>query len=190
MVRTQRTTRRARPVTRAEIFGVALRIVDEEGLDALSMRRIAREMGVEAMSLYHHVPNKEAILDGVADAVQRQMRLPDPMPSGWADMLVEISDAFRIALVSHPNVLPLVMTRPLTPPEDAMVTPVSILESHGMDPQRLMPMYQSVMALTFGQALITAANKDAGTPPLDDAGFRKAARFLIEGFAADEHPKS
>ena len=57
------------PLSRERVLRAAVELADESGLDALTMRGLARQLGVEAMSLYHHVPNKEAILDGVVDVV-------------------------------------------------------------------------------------------------------------------------
>ena len=58
-----------RPLSRDLVLETAISLVDHEGLGALSMRRLGQELGVEAMSLYHHVANKEALLDGMVDAV-------------------------------------------------------------------------------------------------------------------------
>ena len=55
-------------LTRERIIAAALRVMDTEGLEAVSMRRIAREVGVEAMSLYHHVRDKDDLLDGICEA--------------------------------------------------------------------------------------------------------------------------
>jgi AcrR family transcriptional regulator len=57
------------PLNRRRVLRAAVGIADRDGLEALTMRRLAQELAVEAMSLYHHVPNKEAVLDGVADVV-------------------------------------------------------------------------------------------------------------------------
>jgi AcrR family transcriptional regulator len=57
------------PLSRERVLGTAVTLADAHGTEALTMRRLAEELGVEAMSLYHHVPNKEALLDGVVDLV-------------------------------------------------------------------------------------------------------------------------
>lgn len=66
MPATRKSTVRAR-LTRARVLLAARVLADEEGLDALTMRRLAEDLGVEAMSIYHHLPNKDAILDGLAE---------------------------------------------------------------------------------------------------------------------------
>ncbi len=182
--------RRESPVTRAEVIREALRIVDSEGLEALSMRKLARALGIEAMSLYHHFPSKEAILDALAGSIAQDMRLPETLPDDWVELLVEMVDAFRQVLLAHPNALPVLVTRPLSPPEDAMVTPASVLAEQGLDPSRLTEMYHALMALTFGHAVVSTTGAaprppeadNAPVQPLTDEGFRRAARYLIEGF--------
>ena len=66
-------TKERERLTRERIIAAALRVMDTDGLEAVSMRRIAREVGVEAMSLYHHVRDKEDVLDGICEAVMREI---------------------------------------------------------------------------------------------------------------------
>lgn len=76
-VRARRAAKRA-PLTRERVLQAAIRLADDEGIDALSMRRLGQELGVEAMTLYYHVPNKEAILAGIVDMVVAEIDLPRP----------------------------------------------------------------------------------------------------------------
>src|SRR6478672_9373523 len=71
------TTRR-KALSRERILGAALELVDEQGIDALSMRKLGQSLGYEAMSLYNHVANKDDLLDGILDLVLAEMELPDP----------------------------------------------------------------------------------------------------------------
>src|SRR3954465_13923487 len=71
------TTRR-KPLSRERILDTALAIVDEEGIEALSMRKLGQALGYEAMSLYNHVANKDDLLDGILDLVLAEMEPPDP----------------------------------------------------------------------------------------------------------------
>src|SRR5688500_3740884 len=68
----QRAARRA-PLTRDRVLGAAVELADSAGIDGLTIRRLALDLGVEPMSLYYHVPNKEAILDGIVDLVFREI---------------------------------------------------------------------------------------------------------------------
>ena len=71
------TTRR-KPLNRERILDTALALVDEEGIEALSMRKLGQALGYEAMSLYNHVANKDDLLDGILDLVLAEMDPPDP----------------------------------------------------------------------------------------------------------------
>ena len=71
------TTRR-KPLSRERILAAALELVDEQGIDALSMRKLGQSLGYEAMSLYNHVANKDDLLDGILDLVLAEMEPPDP----------------------------------------------------------------------------------------------------------------
>ena len=105
---TAKVTKQRDPLTREEVVEAALRVMDAEGLEAVSMRRVAREVGVEAMSLYNHVRDKEDLLDGVVDLVMRSFAFPgtdpdgDPVTYGRA-----IARGWRDVLKAHPNVVAL-----------------------------------------------------------------------------------
>jgi AcrR family transcriptional regulator len=71
------TTRR-KPLSRERILAAALELVDEQGIDALSMRKLGQSLGYEAMSLYNHVANKDDLLDGILDLVLAEMEPPAP----------------------------------------------------------------------------------------------------------------
>jgi AcrR family transcriptional regulator len=74
-LRTDATAEQPRvPLSRRRVLAVAVEIADRDGLDPLTMRRLAQELGVEAMSLYHHVANKEAILDGLVEVVMGEIQ--------------------------------------------------------------------------------------------------------------------
>ena len=104
-----RTTRRP-TLTLDRICGTAVEVADRDGLDGLSMRALARALGVEAMSLYHHVPHKEALLDLMVDAVFAEFH--DPRPGGdWRAELRERSEVGRAAMKRHPWAIGLMDSR-------------------------------------------------------------------------------
>ncbi len=98
------------PLTRARALDAATALADAEGIAALTMRRLARELGVEAMSLYHHVANKDDILDGMVERVFAEIELP-PTDLGWKEAMTRRTDSARAALVRHPWAVALVETR-------------------------------------------------------------------------------
>ena len=92
------------PLTRDRVIEAALRVMDEEGLEAVSMRRVAREVGVEAMSLYHHVEDKEDLLDGICEHVMAEFDFPEPVDD-WAENCRRGARAWRRLLQAHPAVM-------------------------------------------------------------------------------------
>jgi AcrR family transcriptional regulator len=77
--KTARAVSRGRtPLSRERILDAALALADAEGVEGLTMRRLAAELGVEAMTIYYHVPNKDAILDALVERVIAEIELPEP----------------------------------------------------------------------------------------------------------------
>ncbi len=103
------------PVSRSMILQCALRIVDDEGLDGLSMRHLSEQVGRDPAVLYRHVPNKAALLDGIAEIVVGQLRV-DTSDRDWQSQLRSVAHDFRRLALEHPNVVPLIVTRPLATP--------------------------------------------------------------------------
>ncbi|MGK8487353.1 TetR/AcrR family transcriptional regulator [Nocardia asiatica] len=89
------------PLTRNAVLHAAVRLADEHGLPALSMRRLAQTVGVEAMSLYNHVRNKDDLLDGIADLVIAEMA-PPAIGGDWRAALRARSISAHEVLLRHP----------------------------------------------------------------------------------------
>jgi len=101
---------RRQPLTRDRVVAAAIDLADHAGLDALSMRKLARELGVEAMSLYNHVTSKDDLLDGMVDAVVGEIAIPEPRPGeDWRLAMRRRADSAHAVLRRHPwATLPLV----------------------------------------------------------------------------------
>lgn len=102
-------------ITRDAVLATALHLIDRDGADALSMRRLAHALGRDPMSLYRHTPNKAALLDGVTEIVLAQLSV-DPADPDWAGQLRAVGRDFRRLALAHPRVVPLLVTRPLATP--------------------------------------------------------------------------
>ena len=89
----------------------ALAIIDAEGLEGFSIRRLADALGVRGASLYHHFRDKDEILDGVATLALSELRRPDDDTLDWIDWLMQVARSYRQALLAHPNLLPLILGR-------------------------------------------------------------------------------
>ena len=108
-------TNRNGKVTREVVLAAALEIIDRDGADGLSMRRLARALGRDPMILYRHAPNKAALLDGVAETVLAQLQVDSADPD-WAGQLRTVARDYRQLALAHPHVVPLLVTRPLATP--------------------------------------------------------------------------
>ena len=102
-------------VTRALVLATALELIDSDGVERLSMRRLAAALGRDPMILYRHAANKAALLDGVAEAVLVQLKV-DPTDPDWVGQLRMVARDYRRLALAHPNVVPLLVTRPLAAP--------------------------------------------------------------------------
>ena len=98
------------PVTRDRALQVAVKLSDQGGVESLSMRKLAQELGVEAMSLYHHVKNKEDILDGMVDLVSSEIELP-AYNTDWKEAIRHWANSLRTVLTRHPWAIGLMYSR-------------------------------------------------------------------------------
>jgi AcrR family transcriptional regulator len=96
----QRTEGRAR-LNRERVLQAAVRLADKDGLEKLSMRRLGEGLGVEAMSLYNHVSNKEDLINGMIDTLYGEIELPSH-DDGWKTALRKRSVSVRDVLLRHP----------------------------------------------------------------------------------------
>ena len=97
------------PLSRERVFEAAIRLADERGIESLTMRRLAQEVGVEAMSLYHYVASKDELLNGMTDVVLSEFDLPGP-ESEWKSALRRTALSAYEVLVRHPWAASLVLT--------------------------------------------------------------------------------
>ncbi|AGL20912.1 TetR/AcrR family transcriptional regulator [Actinoplanes sp. N902-109] len=141
-------------LTRERIVEVAGALVDNEGLDAVSVRRLATELGVAGPSLYNHFGTKNEILDAVADAVVAQVDVSYFATHDWADALRLWAHSYRAVLAAHPNIVPVLSHGP------------------GRRPAAL------AMADTVYGGLI-----DAGWPPARATHIGALMRYLVTGAA-------
>lgn len=101
------------PLTRERILGAALSLVDREGIEALSMRRLAKELGVDPMAIYHHLPNKRALLSALIKEVFSEMRVVDLRETeAWRERVKAWARAFRDVARAHPKLVPHVASYP------------------------------------------------------------------------------
>ncbi len=142
------------PLSRRRILEVAVRFVDREGLEALSMRKLGAELGVEAMSLYNHVPNKDALLDGMVDLLLGELEVPSE-DKDWEERTREAYRAFRHLAHEHPNVFPLFVVRPPETMDGAWLVEefLKTLRRAGFDAQTALHAFRALSSYTVGYAM-------------------------------------
>ena len=131
--------RRDRGLSRAEIVRAAIAVADAEGPDAISMRRIAREVGAGVMSLYWYVSSKEELLDLMLDVIEAEIEVPDPS-GDWRADLGAFAHKTREALRRHRWAVDFIGSRPPQGPNDVrnLERLLSVLDGLGVEDVRLM----------------------------------------------------
>ena len=164
------------PLSRERILRAALELIDTEGLEAVSMRRVGQALQVEAMSLYRHVQDKAALLDGVFELILEPLAQP-PAATSWALALKAYALAFREALQAHPHAMPLFASRPaFTPTSLAHVEgAMALLRRAGFSPPVSLQALNILVAFVVGHALysrpLAADSANPDYPALDATSF-------------------
>ncbi|MEV4897765.1 TetR family transcriptional regulator [Nonomuraea sp. NPDC055795] len=151
---------RREPLNRDRVLDAALTLAAEEGLDGLTMRRLAKTLGVEAMSLYRHVSNKADILDGIAERVFSQIERPDPALPWHGQVRAMALGTYR-AFARHPVVPLALVTDQANPRTLAALRPlddlVGALFQAGFDDTGVRRALNAVNSLIFGSLLLSTA---------------------------------
>ncbi|HZY65898.1 MAG TPA: TetR/AcrR family transcriptional regulator C-terminal domain-containing protein [Rubrobacteraceae bacterium] len=142
------------PLNRERILEAAIDFVDREGLEALSMRKLGAELGVEAMSLYNHVQSKGALLDGMVEVLLRDLKVP-PESDDWEVRVREAYRRFRQLAHAHPNVFPLLIVRPPDTMDGAWLveTFLNTLQAAGFDAKTALQAYRTLTSFTVGYVI-------------------------------------
>lgn len=144
-------------LSRQTILEAALRIVDTEGLEAMTMRRLASTLGVNPMSIYHHLPNKAAVFAGLAELVFAPLESSPPDDSiSWQDELKGAAAAYRDALRAHPN-LALQVLSDTSAVSDVVVVTVEpfyrALDRAGAEPRQIFEAVNTIIDFIHGFSL-------------------------------------
>jgi len=168
--------------SRAEITAAAIGVADREGLDAVSMRRVAAELGTGAASLYRYVETREDLLDLMTDTVGGESPLPEPS-GDWLGDLVAVAGRSREILRRHPWLADLAITRPVLGPNGvAMLEHVlTVLAPHPADLGTKMEAF----AVLNGLTALYAQHELAGGSALQ----QRNAAYLHHAATSGEHPR-
>ncbi|MFD9205846.1 TetR/AcrR family transcriptional regulator [Streptomyces sioyaensis] len=167
------TRKRDVPLTEEGICVAALRLIDADGVEALTMRKLAAELNANPMSLYHHVPNKEALLRGVAKLVGSQFRTPEGEDRPWQERLRQLALDFRALAHGHPNLVAHTFSHPdfIQPEDPFWLGLTGTLAAAGVPPREI-PRVGAVLCAVFSGLLLTELNgalqRWATLPPSPD----------------------
>ena len=172
------------PLTTGRVLQAAVTLADREGVGSLSMRRLARELGVEAMSLYHHVPGKQALLDGMVDLVFGEIELPAG-DGDWKAAMRRRAVSAREVLARHPWAIALMESRRTPGPanlrhHDAVL---GCLRRAGFPVALTAHAYSILDAYIYGFAL-----QEAGLPFDTPEETAEVAAGIMDAFTAEAYP--
>lgn len=167
------------PLSRDRVVTAAVEFIEENGLPALTMRRLGQRLGVEAMSLYRYVPSREDLLDAVVEHIlegmQRDDDVIDAPRDGWQDFLQRLAHGVRRVALAHPKAFPLVASRPLEAPW--LRPPLRSLEwvekfldglrAEGFEDPDAVGAYRAFTSFLLGHLLLEVATHGADVGPLD-----------------------
>ncbi|MEV0354253.1 TetR/AcrR family transcriptional regulator C-terminal domain-containing protein [Nonomuraea sp. NPDC050680] len=185
---------RGRPavLTRERIVAAAIEILDAEGLDALTMRRLGTQLGVAAMSLYRHLPNRDAVLAAVVDHLFAEAVIDLDAGTPWPEALARFADSYRRMLLGHPPAVPLLATHPVDIDLglELLAGLLDRFEAAAIPRQAALTAIQSVAVYVLGHALAqvgtppgtTAAESDVTAAAFYDEWFKTGLRAMVSGF--------
>jgi AcrR family transcriptional regulator len=174
--------RRRRRLSRELILNRAVALIEREGPDALSMRRLGRELGVEGMALYHHIAGRDELLRAIGDRLLEPLRAVD-LTDDWREACRRFATALRDIARASPATFRLVGLEPFDTP--GSLQPVerllTVLIAAGFDPADALGEYRAVASYARGYALAEATGFTV------DAS-RHSGRARLRALSADEFP--
>ena len=172
------------PLTRERVLQAAIALCDEGGIESLSMRKLGQELGVEAMSLYNHVANKDDILDGIVDEVVSEIEVP-PIGDDWKAALRQRANSARAVLSRHPWATGLIESR--TNPGPATLryydSVIGSLREAGFSIEMAAHAFSALDSYIYGFAL-----QEVSLPFETSEEASDVAEILLERLPADEYP--
>ena len=179
---TRRSAPRQEPLSRQRILDAAIALLERDGAAALSMRRLAGELGVEAMSLYHHIEGRGELLRELSERLFRPLEAIEPA-ANWRETCRRFANALRGIAVTRPATFQLMGLQPLETP--LALRPIEILlgslVGDGFSPGEALTVYRSVASYARGYALAEVAGFTV------DAADREA-RERLRTLPADDFP--
>ena len=174
------------PLTTDRVVDAALRIADTDGIDGVSLRRIAATLGVTPMAIYRHVRDKGHLLDLMADRLLMELDPASPEPSSWQEELRRVAASLLAVVQAHPAA-PFLLSRPFVSPSALRVTEtmLAILDRAGFGPGESVRLVQVLTGMILGPAIHRATYSAAWRESATDAEPEQAAWAAL---TAEEFP--
>ena len=177
-------------LTREKVLRAALEFVDANGLAALSMHKLGAELGVQGMSLYSHVANKDALLDGIVEAMTWEAQMPPAGGTDWPDALRHLAGEIRGIILRHPAAAPLLVSRRIMPTRrlEQVDAYIRLLMRAGFTEDRAMDVLRTVVMYAHGYALAEAcftACAECGPWPADELSQMRRVTEMVPRDAPD-----
>jgi AcrR family transcriptional regulator len=163
----RQSRRRREPISKDAIVTAAIGVLDRDGLAALSMRRLAEELGTGAASLYWHVGSKDGLLDLVLDQLISEVKVPDPDPPHWREQLKEVAREQRRISLRHPYIVRISIGRIPMGPNALLFSErvLAILRGGGLPPRLAVQGYLLLIATINGFTIDETGVDDEGPDP-------------------------
>jgi AcrR family transcriptional regulator len=172
------------PLNRERVFQAAVALADERGIDSLTMRALGEELGVEAMSLYYYVANKDELLDGMVDLVYSEIELPS-READWKTAMRQVASSAHEALSRHRWAITLMETRTRPGPANLRHHD-SVIRTFR---EARFSIKQAIHAFSVLDSYISGFALQELTMPFDTPGeLAGAAESILGQFPADEYP--
>lgn len=180
-----RPPRAEAPVSRDDIVEAALDLLDREGTDALTMRALAKRLGINPMTIHHHFGGRDGLIGAMSEAVYAQVTAPE---NGTPiDRIGRLLKAYHAQVLRHPALTILIFSRPTVFPQQAerITDEISALLAEVGLPDDRTPLWRDILVdFTHGSALATAmSGRDRDSGSHKDQGFTRALRELLTGLS-------
>jgi AcrR family transcriptional regulator len=189
--RPKKTARQRRPLSQELIVDTAMRVLDAEGFDALSMRRVALDLRTGPASLYAHVANKDELLELMIDRIIGEMEMPAPDPARWQEQIVESAMAAHRVWAKHPGIARAALANIPVGPNSLRYSEalLAILRAGGVPDQQAGWFLDRVSLYVLADAFEESLHRERGRRTEEDArSYFEQIRAYFESLPPDRFP--
>ncbi|MFE3546771.1 mycofactocin system transcriptional regulator MftR2 [Nocardia sp. NPDC059177] len=167
-------------LSEAEIVEAALRVVREDGVEKLSMRRLSRELGVSPMAPYYYVADKRELLDLVASAALVGVRKPPRESGPWQSRLRDLIDQIDDKLRRHPGLGDILLEQMLGKQLDLIDAVMEILFDAGFNDRNVLAAYATIHTYLFGRSRVNPRDRSAPADVLLPEAVARATKYMAD----------